>query len=80
MNEENFNKLSEDNQSEIICKRGVLVSVRRTEEHRVLLYQIDSFYAEVYYHPTNNVIKIKSFSGTEQLQPYLNQINLGGIM
>jgi hypothetical protein len=78
--EDQFNKLSEDSQSNIISERGALISLRRTDEHRVLLYQIDSFYVEVYYHPTKNVIKIKSFSGTEQLQPYLNQISLEGIM
>jgi hypothetical protein len=78
--EDQFNKLCEDNQSNIISERGALISLRRTDEHRVLLYQIDSFYVEVYYHPTKNVIKIKSFSGTEQLQPYLNQISLEGIM
>ena len=80
MSEDQFNKLSEDSQSNIISERGALISLRRTDEHRVLLYQIDSFYVEVYYHPTKNVIKIKSFSGTEQLQPYLNQISLEGIM
>jgi hypothetical protein len=76
VSEDQFNKLSEDSQSNIISERGALISLRRTDEHRVLLYQIDSFY----YHPTKNVIKIKSFSGTEQLQPYLNQISLEGIM
>jgi hypothetical protein len=80
VSEDQFNKLSEDSQSNIISERGALISLRRTDEHRVLLYQIDSFYVEVYYHPTKNVIKIKSFSGTEQLQPYLNQISLEGIM
>ncbi len=79
MTEDQFNKLSEDEQSDIICKKGVLISVRRTEEHRVLLYQIEAFYAEVFYHPTNNVIRIKSFSSTEDLQPYLNQISLSGL-
>jgi hypothetical protein len=78
--EEQFNQLTEDGQSNIICRKGVLISVRRTDEHRVLLYQIDGFYVEVYYHPTKNVIKIKSFSGTEQLQPYLKQISLEGIV
>ncbi len=80
MTEDQFNKLSEDRQSDVICKKGVLVSVRRTVEHRVLLYQIEGFYVEVFYHPANNVIRIKSFSCTERLQPYLNQISLNGLV
>jgi hypothetical protein len=78
--EDQFNRLSEDNQSNVIHKQGVLISVRTTEEHKVLLYQIEGFYVEVYYHPTHNFIKIKSFSGTERLQPYLKQISLEGIL
>ena len=80
MSENQFNRLSEDEQSDVISKKGVLISVRKTDEHRVLLYQIQGFYAEVFYHPTNNAIKIKSFSSTENLQPYLNQISLNGLV
>ena len=80
MTEDQFNKLSEDGQSDVISKKGVLIGLRRTEEYRVLLYQIGAFYAEVFYHPTNNVIKIKSFSSTEGLQPYLKQISLNGLV
>ncbi len=80
MTEKQFNNLSEDAQSDVICRRGVLISLRKENEHRVLLYQIESFYAEVFYHPVNNVIDIESFSGTEKLQPYLKQIDLAGIL
>lgn len=79
MKERQFNRLSEDEQSDVICRRGVLISLRKDNEHKILLYQIDSFYAEVFYHPVNNVISIESFSGTERLQPYLKQIDLAGI-
>ena len=80
MTEDQFNKLSEDEQSDVIAKKAVLISVRRTTEYRILLYQIESFYAEIFYHPTNNAIKIKSFSSTENLQPYLSQISLNGLV
>ena len=80
MTEDQFNRLSEDEQSDVIAKKGVLISVRRTEEYRILLYQIEGFYAEVFYHPTNNAIRIKSFSSTEGLQPYLSQISLNGLV
>ena len=80
MTENTFNSLSEDEQSDVISKKGVLISVRKTDDYRVLLYQIEGFYAEVFYHPTSNAIKIKSFSSTENLQPYLSQISLNGLV
>jgi hypothetical protein len=56
---------------------GVLVADREDEEHKILLYQIDSFYVEVYYHKEYNVIrKYRSFASTEQLEPYLRKIDL----
>lgn len=78
--EDQFTELSEDCQSNVIYEQGVLISVRTTDEHKVLLYQIEGFYVEVFYHPTDHFIKIKSFSGTEELQPYLRQISLEGIL
>ena len=80
MTEDQFSKLSEDEQSRIIYDHGVLLSGRTANKHKVLLYQIEGFYAEVYYHPTHNFIKINSFSSTAGLQPYLNQISLEGIL
>lgn len=74
--EDQFKAFSEDNQSNIIHQQGVLIGVRRTEEYKVLLYQIDGFYVEVFYHPTDHFIRIESFTGTERLNPYLSQISI----
>ena len=58
---------------------GVHIADQEDQEHSILLYQIDSFYVEVYYHKELNVIRrFKPFSSTEQLQPYLNQIDIVG--
>jgi hypothetical protein len=43
-----FNALNEIEQAEAVWD-GVFVGDREDEEHRILLYQIDSFYVEVYY-------------------------------
>ena len=52
---------------------GVYIEDRQDEEHRILLYQIDGFYVEVYYHKEYNVIrKFRPFASTEQLRPYLD--------
>jgi hypothetical protein len=74
--EDQFKAFSEDSKANIIHRQGVLVSIRRTEKCKVLLYQVDSFYVEVFYHPTDHFIRIESFSGTEKLDPYLNQISI----
>ena len=54
---------------------GVLIANREDEEHKILLYQIDAFYVEVFYHKQYNVIrKFRPFSSTEQLAPYLHNM------
>ena len=71
-----FNALDEMEQAEAVWS-GVHLGERQDEEHSILLYQIDSFYVEVYYHREYNVIRrIRSFSSLDQLAPYLSQIDI----
>lgn len=71
-----FNLLDEMEQAEAVWS-GTHIGERKDGEHTILLYQIDSFYVEVYYHREYNVIKrMRSFSSTEQLAPYLGQIDI----
>ena len=73
-----FNSLDEMEQAEAVWD-GVLIGDRKDSEHRILLYQIDAFYVEAYYHIEYNVLRrFRSFSSTDQLDPYLNQIDLTG--
>ena len=68
--------LDEMEQMEAIWN-GVHLANRDDAEHKILLYQIDSFYVEVFYHKEYNVIRrIRSFSNTGPLEPYLAQIDL----
>ena len=60
---------------------GTHIGERFDEEHNILLYQIDGFYVEVFYHREYNTIRrFRSFSSTEQLTPYLEQLNLKGLI
>jgi len=69
-----FNALDEMEQQEAIWE-GVHIADREDEEHKILLYQIDAFYVEVYYHKEYNVIRrYRSFASVEQLEPYLSQM------
>ena len=73
-----FNALDRMEQAESIWD-GVFLGDRKDSEHRILLYQIDDFYVEVFYHIQYNTIRrFRSFSSTDQLDPYLNQIDLTG--
>jgi len=73
-----FTALDEMEQAEAIWD-GVFLGDRKDGEHRILLYQIDDFYVEVFYHIEYNTLRrFRSFSSTNQLDPYLNQIDLTG--
>ena len=55
----------------------VHIAEGRDQEHNILLYQRDDFYIEVFHHKELNVIRrIRSFNSTEQLQPYIGQIDV----
>lgn len=72
-----FQALSQVTQREVAMKKGVLLAERKLPEFTILLYQLDGFYAELYYHPqTNEVAWVKSFSCTSELEPYLSAIEL----
>ena len=71
-----FNDADEAEQLEAVWS-GTHIAERLDDEHNILLYQVFSFYVEVYYHREYNIIrKFRSFSSTEQLQPYLEQIDV----
>ncbi len=74
-----FLSLGEMEQQEAIWE-GVHIADREDEEHRILLYQIDSFYVEVVYHKVSNVIRrYRPFASVAQLEPYLDKIKLKGL-
>jgi hypothetical protein len=72
-----FNALDEMEQAEALWDKGVHIAERNDEEHNILLYQIDNFYVEVYYHREYNIIsRLRAFSSTEQLHLYIGEINI----
>ncbi len=74
-----FKQLDTNEQMEAIWK-GIHIGNRRDREHNIVLYQIDGFYAEVYHHKFDNDIKrVRTFSSTNCLDPYLDQIDIEAI-
>ncbi len=60
--------------------RGKLIGSRNEGRHKVELYSIFNFYAEIYYTEFSHgirdsmIIKINPFSRTQYLEPYLENI------
>ena len=76
-----FNILDLDEQLDTTVYDGDYVDTRIENGMNVILYQVDSFYVEIFYHPTTNVIlRHRSFSCTNELSPYLDTINLEGLL
>jgi hypothetical protein len=72
-----FNLLNEIQQAEILWENGVHIGERKDQEHTIVLYQIERFYVEVFYHRGLNAIKrFRSFSSTDQLEPYITKIDV----
>ena len=58
---------------------GVFLADREDGAFTILLYQIDSFYVEVFYDKEKNELKrFRSFLTLRLLDPYLDQIDIKG--
>ena len=76
-----FDQLSEAHQTDVIWEEGVFLARRTQGYYSIILFQIEGFYTEVFYHSHFNVIiKIESFSDTDRLEPYLDSIQLHALL
>ena len=76
-----FNSVEEIEQHRQIWENGVLIAERKVSYYTIYLYQVESFYIEVYYHSHFNVItKVRRFSNTSLLQPYLQNISIDSLL
>lgn len=72
-----FNALDETEQHEAVWNNGVHVGDRVEGECKIILYQLFSFYVEIYYHTEFNALRrLRSFSSTQCLDTYISDINL----
>ena len=80
MNLYRFLKLDETQQTEILWYNGVQIGRRKDEEHTILLYQVESFYVEVFYNRKEKIIKkYRCFEQVDQLAPYLEAIDISPV-
>lgn len=76
MTKDHFNSLREDEQLTLVFDFGVDVADRVTEEYQITLFQLFSFYVEIYSSTENWLCEIRGFDDTQFLDIYINQIDL----
>ena len=77
MTHNEFNALEVDDQAFVTWYEGVYLEQYFDGTFNILLFQIEDFYVEVFYHSTQDeVYGYRSFYSTEYLEPYLNKIDI----
>lgn len=75
MLEEIFNLQSKEEQAAYTWEFGTFLATRLLGKHIINLYQVDDFYAEVWYAPEKkSVYGVKSYSSDRCFAPYLDEI------
>lgn len=73
--------LRPEEQANFTWKHGAFIAVADKGSLKVLLYQLGSFYVEVYYNcELGRIEEFRSFDSTDQLEPYLAAIDLSDLM
>lgn len=76
-----FSVLEQIAQQEIVLDEGSYLSSRMYMDYTVLLFQLDSFYVELFYpRDKNKCVIIKGFEDTNELDPYLKRINIAPLL
>jgi hypothetical protein len=78
---QSFRKLSETKQFRRLMTDGVCVGERTTNDAQLLLFQLNRFYVEVAFDKkTDEPVSARSFEATDELAPYLQEIDLSGVI
>lgn len=76
-----FEKLSLDSKACLTWKNGINIGYRAQGHYYMALYRLNNFFVEIQYHTSfDGVACINTFACEEQLQPYLDQIDLSDIL
>ena len=72
-----FLQLPDDKKYDAVWQQGFRVAGRTFGGHRIILYQLDSFYVEVFFNQISScIVNFYCFSNTDFLEPYLVDIDL----
>lgn len=77
---QSFNLLNQAQQQKLILKTGSFLDERTLGPYHIMLYQLCSFYVEVYFIvSTGKSAFFRSFQSPDDLKPYLDKIDLKGL-
>lgn len=72
-----FSVLPDNEKISLLYEQGVYIGKRKVGHLTLLLYQLEGFYAEVYYRQYRRTVeRIRTFADTARLDPYLAQIDV----
>lgn len=81
MTVQHFRTLDQRKQNRKLLAEGVCIADRKNEEVQTLLFQVDNFYVEVFFHPfADEVMCMHCFDNTDELEPYLQDIDLSPVI
>ena len=76
-----FRNLNEEKQREFFIKKAVLLGERKTQQYYILLFQLEGFYIEIFSSKKEGeVTLIKTFTTTQELEPYLQAIDISELL
>jgi hypothetical protein len=76
-----FNKLSIEEQQKAVLINGVFLGERKDPPLRMMLYDMGSFYVEVFFLSRyNKVAWFNAFQSTKKLDPYLQKIDVHSLL
>ena len=76
-----FNKLKIEEQQKAVLINGVFLGERQDPPLRMMLYDMESFYVEVFFLSRyNKVAWFNGFKSTKKLEPYLQKIDVSSIL
>lgn len=76
-----FRKLKPQDQHELVAREGALLWERKSRNFHIYLYQLDSFYVELFFFKeSGEFATIKPFDNMDELSPYLREIDVGYLL
>jgi len=76
-----FDRLSIDDQESMVFDQGAFLAARQEPEFVIQLFQLNSFYVELFYHQVKErAIATRIFSDVKRLGPYFDSIDLSGLL
>ena len=76
-----FILLHPDQKKLAVLHDGILIGKRKKETCFIFLFQLDAFYVEMFCNLHDKTVsEFRSFENTAQLNPYLEQITLDGLL